>query len=103
MFEVGDQAANILLNIAFFAILGLALLALVPWKLLGQAAIGRVMRWAWLPAVMLGAAYESLMPPHMNIRIDLLILLPAYAIIILTCGVRWWLARSNRLKAVDPE
>ena len=103
MFEVGDQTANLLLSIALFAILGLALLTLVPWSKLGLAAQGRVMRWAWLPAIILATGYEWLMPSHMNIRIDLLLLLPAYMIIVVTCLVRWWLSRSRHPEVSNRE
>ena len=89
LFDVGDPTRNLALSACFFAILALTVAAVVPWRALGAARLSRLLRWLFLPALALAATYEWLMPARFDIRVDLLLLLPMYAVIAVTCLVRW--------------
>jgi hypothetical protein len=89
LIDVQDPTRNIPLNACFYAIVLLATVGAVPWKTLGAARLSRALRWLILPVLGLAIAYESIMPSRMNIRIDLLLLAPAYTLAIVTSIVRW--------------
>ncbi|MFN2099580.1 hypothetical protein [Altererythrobacter sp. MF3-039] len=95
MIEVGDSAANMVLNLCFFAIVFVAILSFVPWGKIGLVKLGKAMKWAWLPVLVLAVTYESTMPSRFDIRLDLLILIPAYLALLCTCAIRWWQARLS--------
>ena len=88
--DVGDPASNFGLNSCFWLIIALALISILPWKSLGAPRLSFWARWTWLPVVVLAIAYEGLMPSRFDIRIDLLLLLPLYALVLLACAIRWW-------------
>jgi hypothetical protein len=89
LIDVQDSTRGIALNVCFYAIVLLALVGAVPWKTLGAARLSRALRWLMLPVLGFAIAYESIMPSRMNIRIDLLLLAPAYVLTIVTSLVRW--------------
>lgn len=84
--DVHDAALNQILNACFFLILGLGLISIIPWRL----KTGRN-RWTlMLPilAVLAYLAYEIAMPRNWDIRVDLLLLWPVLALILLLGLVR---------------
>ena len=93
MFDVGDPTRNAVLTACFLAIALLTLAAVVPWKALGAARLSKWARWLWLPVLLLAIAYEATMPSRFDIRVDLLLLLPMYAIVLVASVVRWFLSR----------
>ncbi len=96
MISIGEPAIDFWLNLCFGLIALATLVALVPWGLLGAWRMARALRWTWLPVAALAIGYEVLMPARYDIRVDLLLLLPAYLIVLVTCLWRWW-----RLRAPD--
>jgi hypothetical protein len=89
LIDVQDPEANLILNGCFYAIIFLTIISLVPWKSLGAEHLSRMLRWMALPVFGLAILYESVMPSRFDIRIDLLLLLPAYALVVATSIVRW--------------
>lgn len=87
--DVADPLRNLVLNACFWAVLGLALVAIVPWGWIGAPRVGRLLRCLPLPALLLAVIYEVAMPARFDIRVDLLLLAPAYAVILLTSLARW--------------
>ena len=89
LIDVGDPTLNLALNACFVAILLLALLALIPWRLFGVARFSYRLRWLILPLILLAVSYEYLMPSRFDIRIDLLLLLPLYLLVLVASLARW--------------
>lgn len=89
MIDVQDPIRNLILNVCFFAIVLLALLALVPWKLLGVPRVGLWLHWLPIPVIGLATLYEAVMPSRFDIRVDLFLLLPAYGVVVLSSIGRW--------------
>lgn len=83
------------LTFCFFAMLALAAIAIVPWEVFAGRRASRLLRWLGIPVLLLAIFYEWRMPPGMNIRVDLLLLLPAYLAVIGTSAVRAFLARRR--------
>jgi len=94
MFDVGDPSRNAVLTGCFFAIMALTGAALVPWKLLGAVRLSRLARWLPFPVLLLALVYEATMPARFDIRVDLLLLLPMYGLVIVASIVRWFLSRG---------
>lgn len=90
MFDVGDSALNAALNLCFGAIVLLAVAVIVPWGAVGAPRMNRLLRWAVVPICVLAVLYEWLMPSRFDIRVDLLLLLPMYVVVIVTSLFRWW-------------
>ena len=93
LIDVGDPLRNIILNACFYILLVLGVVALVPWKGLGAARLSRLLRFLPLPSVAVAITYEVAMPASYDIRVDLLLLLPIYCVIILTSAWRWFFWR----------
>ncbi len=89
LIDVGDPTLNLALNACFFAILLVTLLALIPWRRLGAERFSYRLRWLVFPLIILAAVYESLMPSRFDIRVDLFLLLPQYAVVLLISVARW--------------
>jgi hypothetical protein len=89
MFDVGDPTRNVVLTMCIAAIALLTLAALVPWRALGAPNASRLARWIVLPVAALAVVYESAMPARFDIRVDLLLLLPLYALVLAASLVRW--------------
>jgi len=87
--DVQDPARNLILNACFYMILLLTLIALVPWKTMGAKRVSSGLRWLAIPILALAVVYEWTMPSRFNIRVDLLLLLPAYGLVLVTSVVRW--------------
>lgn len=94
--DVGLPVNNLLLNASLYALLALAAVSLLPWGRLGAGRFSRLLRWSPVPAMGLGLVYEAAMPAHFDIRLDLLLLLPAYGVILLTSVFRWLGERRRR-------
>jgi len=96
--DVQDPALNLTLNFCLFGIAAAALLSLVPWPL--RRGRGRWSLWLPLPALALYAVYEATMPSRMDIRLDLVLIWPLLATILLGWTVRLlrlrWLRRRER-------
>lgn len=90
MIDVGDPVRNIALNAIFFAVVAITLVAVIPWGSVGAPRIGQFLRWLMIPVLVLAIVYEWLMPSRFDIRIDLVLLLPMYVVIIVTSAFRWW-------------
>jgi membrane protein DedA with SNARE-associated domain len=89
LINVDDPIRNLILNGCFYVILAATLIALVPWKFLGAERVSRMLRWLVLPVVGLAVGYEAAMPSRFDIRIDLLLLLPLYFVVLATSVFRW--------------
>ena len=72
----------------YTAITLLTLIAIVPWRALGATRFSRLLHWLFLPVLVLAVTYELLMPIRFDIRIDLFLLIPMYAIVAVTCIYR---------------
>ena len=86
LIDVGDPARNLILNACFYGIVLVMLLSLVPWRLKGRRN-----RWSfYLPiaGLFLYIIYETAMPPNWDIRVDLLLVAPMGALIIVAWIVR---------------
>ena len=93
MFNVGDPFRNAVLIGCFLAIMMFTVAALVPWKSLGAPRLSRLARWLPVPVFLLALVYETTMPARFDIRVDLLLLLPMYGLVIAASIVRWCLSR----------
>jgi hypothetical protein len=93
--DVGDPASNLWLNLCFWLILLVALGSFLPWRAFGVPRLSQWAKWSWLPVLMLAVAYEVIMPARFDIRVDLLLLLPIYALVVLACTVRWFIGRRG--------
>jgi hypothetical protein len=94
LIDVEDGARNYLLNACFYSVSILTLLALVPWRSFGAERMSRLLRWLVFPVLALAIVYEAAMPVRYNIRVDLLLLLPAYAVVLVTSVARWRASRA---------
>lgn len=94
MFDVGDPLRNILLNVCFASIALLTVAAVLPWRLLGAVRLSKLARRVIVPVLLLAVAYEAIMPSRFNIRVDLLLLLPMYGLVVVASIVRWWRSRG---------
>ena len=86
LIDVQDPNLNVILNACLLGLALLALLSLIPWPIRGRRN-----RWTlWLPVAVLAlyAVYEAYMPARMNIRLDLVLILP-----LLGLAVGAWLIR----------
>jgi len=95
LIDVGEPILNIALNGCFFAITLLTLIAIVPWRALGAARVSRLLHWLFLPVLVLAVTYEMLMPLRFDIRLDLFVLIPMYAIVTATCLYRKLMDRKH--------
>lgn len=80
--DTQDPERDLLLNICFFGILGLAMVSAVTWRWLGFMRWNVLLHWLIWPVLGMAVVNESLVPTRFDIRIDLLILLPAYGLVI---------------------
>jgi len=96
LIDTGDPTRDIALNGCFFAISLLTLAAVIPWRALGAARVSHLLRWLFIPVLALAVAYEMLMPLRFDIRLDLFVLIPMYAIVAVTCLYRKLTDRKHR-------
>jgi hypothetical protein len=99
LINVDDPVRNLILNACFYSVLLLTLVAITPWGALGAVRMSRLLRWLPLPLLGLAIAYETAMPFRFDIRIDLLVLLPAYALVLMSSVVRWFVWRQRERAA----
>ena len=92
----GDPLLNAALGICFIALVAIGLVAAVPWRALGARRLSIVLRWAALPMLLLALVYEALMPAHVDTRIDLVVLMPLYLIVLVSSVLRWTTPRGRR-------
>lgn len=95
LINVADPLRNLALNTCLYLILSLAIVGLIPWRALGVPIPGRFLRWLALPVFVLAVAYEWIMPSRFDIRVDLLLLLPAYGLVLVTSFVRCYAWRRS--------
>jgi hypothetical protein len=101
LIDVEDPLGNLILNACFYSIVFLALVAVIPWKTLGAARVSQLLRWLIIPTFGLAVAYESAMPSRFDIRVDLLVLIPAYGLLVVTSIARWvaWNRKNSARRA----
>lgn len=88
LIDVGDPVRNVILNLSFALVMLIALLALVPWRIFGAHRLGRMAIWLPVPALATALAYEAAMPSRYDIRLDLVLLVPAYALVLFATLIR---------------
>lgn len=103
MFDVGDPLRNAVLTFGLVAIAILTVASVLPWKNLGAPRLSRLMRWVAIPVLLLAFVYETAMPNNFDIRVDLLLLLPMYCVVVLASIVRWVRSRSTQLANTPPQ
>ena len=89
--DIQDPILNLALNSCLWFLLATALISLVPWRLKDGKN-----RWTLLLPVMsilVYAGYELLMPNNWDIRMDLVLIWPLLALIILSGLIRFILIR----------
>jgi DNA-binding LytR/AlgR family response regulator len=99
LIDVGDPLRNLILNFSFALVVLIALLALVPWRIFGARRLGRMAIWLPVPTLVVAIAYEAAMPSRFDIRLDLFLLAPAYALVLLATLARLiavWRDRRKR-------
>lgn len=85
----------------FFTMLGIVAFECVfPWN--SRQWKARVFVHAPLLILPMGLLYEILMPPHMNIRVDLLILWPVAVLGLVLYLVKLWLFQAKTTEAPSP-
>lgn len=70
------------------AIVILATISIVPWELFAGRGASRVLRWSAIPVLALAVLYELAMPASVDLRIDMILLVPVYVVAILTSIMR---------------
>jgi hypothetical protein len=98
LIDVQDPLRNVILNGCFFAIILMAVAAIVPWGALGSRTLSRLAIWLPVPLAAVAYLYERAMPSRYDIRVDLLLLLPAYGLILLATVTRLLTRRRARRK-----
>jgi DNA-binding LytR/AlgR family response regulator len=96
LIDVQDPVRNLVLNVCFGAIALIALLAIMPWGTFGARTMSRLAVWLPVPLLILAVAYEKAMPSRFDIRVDLILLLPAYAAVLLATLARLLGRRRGR-------
>jgi len=86
LLDVGDPTRNLVLNACFYGIALITLLSLVPWRL--RQGGNRWSLYLPLAALALYVIYETTMPAHWDIRLDLFLLAPMGLVIVLAWGIR---------------
>jgi hypothetical protein len=94
LIDVQDPELNLILNGCFFGLLGVSVLSLIPWAL--RDGRNRWTLWLPIPALAFYFAYEWYMPTRMNIRLDLVLIWPLLAVVL----IGWW-RRRRRLRRQD--
>ena len=99
LINVGDQIRTFWLTLCFFAVVIFTITTIIPWEsYFGMNRVSRLSRWIFVPVLMLAVIYERILPSRFDIRIDLLLLLPMYAVVVLTSVFRWRRAKyANKL------
>ena len=96
LIDVAEPFRNLVLNACFYSIALLTVVAVVPWGYLGAVRLSGVLRWAAIPVLGLAIAYEWAMPARFDIRLDLLLLLPAIGVVLVSSVFRWVALRASR-------
>lgn len=89
LIDVEDPLRNLILNLCLLGIVFMTVLALVPWRLLRARTLGRLAIWLPIPVLVVGLIYEAAMPVRYDIRVDLLLLVPAYGLVIVATLIRF--------------
>jgi hypothetical protein len=98
LIDVQDPLRNLILNLCFFSIILMAVVAVVPWGAFGARTLSRLAIWLPAPALAVAYVYETAMPSRYDIRLDLVLLLPAYGLILLATLTRLFARRHARRK-----
>lgn len=98
LIDVEDPLRNLILNGSLVAVVLMAILAIVPWGLLGADRLGRLATLLPIPTLAVAFVYEMAMPSRYDMRLDLLLLLPAYGLILLATVIRLLVQRRSRRK-----
>jgi hypothetical protein len=98
LINVEDPLRNLILNCSLVAIVLMAIVAIVPWGSIGAKTIGRLATWLPIPTLAVAFVYEMAMPSRYDIRLDLVLLVPAYGLVLLATLIRVlarWRARRK--------
>jgi hypothetical protein len=99
LIDVEDPLRNLILNGSLVAIVLMAVAAVVPWGAFGAERIARLATFLPIPTLAVAVVYETAMPSRYDIRLDLLLLVPAYGLVLLATAIRLvarWRARRKR-------
>lgn len=99
LIDVEDPLRNLIFNCSLIAVVLMAIMAIVPWGTFGAERIARLAMWLPIPTLAVAFAYETAMPSRYDIRLDLLLLVPAYGLVLLATLIRLlarWRARRKR-------
>ena len=77
----------------FMLLLGLFALA-YPWTF--EKRLNRILMHQPLVMLLFFIAYEFIMPPEINIRVDLLLLFPFFVVVFVVYAIKLWLASRKR-------
>lgn len=99
LIDVGGTIRNLVLNGCFYVIAVAAVFALIPWGFFGAEKVSRALRWLFPTVLCLALIYEVAMPSSYDIRVDLFLLLPLYAIAATTSLIRWVAWKRKDAKA----
>jgi hypothetical protein len=99
LIDVEDPLRNLILNSSLVVVALMAIVAVVPWGIFGAERIGRFATLLPIPTLAVAFVYETAMPSRYDIRLDLLLLVPAYGLVLLATLIRLlarWRARRKR-------
>lgn len=106
LIDVEDPLRNLILNGSLVAVALMAIAAAVPWGAFGADRIARLATFLPIPALAVAVVYETAMPSRYDIRLDLLLLVPAYGLILLATAIRllarWRVRRKRDDAAAEP-
>lgn len=94
LIDVQATDLNLILNGCLYGLALLAVLSIIPWRLRDRRN-----RWTlWLPLGAFGLyfAYEATMPANWDIRVDLVLIFPLLAIVLLAWLIRFAFLRRDR-------
>lgn len=89
LIDVEDPLRNLILNSCLLGIVFMTVLALVPWSLLRARKLGQLAIWLPIPVLAVGLIYEAAMPVRYDIRMDLVLLIPAYGLVLFATLIRF--------------
>jgi purine-cytosine permease-like protein len=98
LINVEDPLRNLILNCSLIAVVLMTFMAIVPWATFGAKRIRRLSIWLPIPTLAVALIYEMAMPSRYDIRLDLVLLVPAYSLVLLATLIRVLARRRARRK-----